>query len=532
MSPDLQAYAVLIVASFNFVLTGIVLAQNTRNRVNVSFALLTLSAALWGFGTGMFLITSLDRAPLLEFFGRFNYIFGGSIAATFLYFSLAFASEKPLSRRLTTALFLPSLAFLFLYTSTDLIVAHAGQLADGSRGFEYGPWHYAFDVHTWLYFLTAFALLGRKYFHVLGRTRDQVLLILGSTSATFAVASTTNIVLPHILQNFAYIWIGPVAILLWVFAVTYAVAREQLFNIRLIASELPIILLWLVLIFRTALSQGSALFLINVLFFAVVLVLGVFFIRSVIKEAEQREMIERQEKELALINGQQEALLGFISHEVKSYFSKIEAAFAGIGEGDYGPPSPSLKTIAERGVIDVRTGMAMVVSILDASNLKQGTVQYKDAWFDLSATVRRVADDLRSSAESKGLTFTLSLDTTGPCEILGDEDKIRQHVVRNLIDNAIRYTIAGTVTIVLSHTESVALLTIEDTGVGITPEDMQHLFTEGGHGKDALKVNVHSTGYGLYIAKQVVDAHHGTIHALSLGAGKGSRFIVQLPINK
>jgi signal transduction histidine kinase len=58
---------------------------------------------------------------------------------------------------------------------------------------------------------------------------------------------------------------------------------------------------------------------------------------------------------------------------------------------------------------------------------------------------------------------------------------------------------------------------------------MQKLFTEGGHGTDSRKVNVDSTGYGLFIAKSVVDAHHGRIWAESDGAGKGSRFVVELP---
>ena len=70
---------------------------------------------------------------------------------------------------------------------------------------------------------------------------------------------------------------------------------------------------------------------------------------------------------------------------------------------------------------------------------------------------------------------------------------------------------------------------MKDSGVGITPEDMSNLFTEGGHGKDSIKINVHSTGYGLFIAKEVVEASGGKIWAESQGAGKGSRFIVELP---
>jgi signal transduction histidine kinase len=112
----------------------------------------------------------------------------------------------------------------------------------------------------------------------------------------------------------------------------------------------------------------------------------------------------------------------------------------------------------------------------------------------------------------------------------GDKDKIVRHVMRNVIDNSIKYTEQGSVTVTLARIDGKAQMVVQDTGVGITTEDMSHLFTEGGHGKDSIKINVHSTGYGLYIAKQIVDAHGGSIRAESEGAGKGSRFTIQLPL--
>ncbi len=82
----------------------------------------------------------------------------------------------------------------------------------------------------------------------------------------------------------------------------------------------------------------------------------------------------------------------------------------------------------------------------------------------------------------------------------------------------------------LAQAPEKAVFTIEDTGVGISAEDMQHLFTEGGHGKDSLKINTESTGFGLYIVKNIIDAHKGKVWAESEGAGKGSRFFVELPL--
>ena len=64
---------------------------------------------------------------------------------------------------------------------------------------------------------------------------------------------------------------------------------------------------------------------------------------------------------------------------------------------------------------------------------------------------------------------------------------------------------------------------------GISPEDMPRLFTEGGRGAESTKVNVHSTGYGLFIARSITLAHRGRIWAESPGRGKGSTFMVELP---
>jgi signal transduction histidine kinase len=114
--------------------------------------------------------------------------------------------------------------------------------------------------------------------------------------------------------------------------------------------------------------------------------------------------------------------------------------------------------------------------------------------------------------------------------VSGDEEKIRRHVVRNVIDNSIKYTQEGSVDVEVTRANGIARVTVRDTGVGISREDMAHLFTEGGHGKESIKINVHSTGYGLFIAKTIVEAHKGKIWAESDGPGKGSRFIIELPL--
>ena len=126
-------------------------------------------------------------------------------------------------------------------------------------------------------------------------------------------------------------------------------------------------------------------------------------------------------------------------------------------------------------------------------------------------------------------TFTLGQAEARAYEVVGDKMQLAQHVIHNLIDNAIKYTPTGSVAVEALVRGSAVRFSVTDSGVGVTREDKAHLFTEGGRGKDSLKVNAHSTGYGLFIAKSIVEAHHGRMWVESEGSGKGSTFFFEIP---
>jgi signal transduction histidine kinase len=229
-------------------------------------------------------------------------------------------------------------------------------------------------------------------------------------------------------------------------------------------------------------------------------------------------------------NKKQQELLHMVAHEVKGYLGKNAAVLASIVEGDYGTVSDPLKSTAASALTNTRTGVSTVMEILEGSNLETGSVQYEQKPFDLAASVRTVAAAVEPLAQEKKLTYTVVQDPR-PCIVLGDKAKIENHVLRNLFENAVRYTPAGTVSIGITQVDTNAIVYTQDTGVGISPEDMGKLFTEGGHGTDSRKVNPSSTGFGLFIAKQIVDAHGGHVWAESDGPGTGSRFFLVLPLS-
>lgn len=246
---------------------------------------------------------------------------------------------------------------------------------------------------------------------------------------------------------------------------------------------------------------------------------------NVISIALNRAMLYEQ---LELANQKQESLLHFITHEVKGYLTKNKAVFASVVEGDFKDVPPMLADLAKRALEDTDKGVATVRDLLDSSNLKRGTTEYQMESFDFKAMVEEAFLSFKIEAENRKLALTLDIEP-GMYSCTADHTKLQRHVIRNLIDNAIKYTQTGSVHVGLRTGDTMMHFSVKDTGVGIDKNDMHHLFTEGGKGKDSAKINVDSTGYGLFIAKVVVDAHRGKIWVESKGKGEGATFFVDIP---
>lgn len=257
---------------------------------------------------------------------------------------------------------------------------------------------------------------------------------------------------------------------------------------------------------------------------------GVSLVRSVKLEILHREEIEKLAHTLDETNGRQETLIHFIGHEVKGFLTKDAGAFAALSEGDLGALPETAKPFVASALQQSRAGADSVANILKASNLKKGTVSYDKKPFDMKELVASSVERAKQMAADKKLELSLSV-AEGSYQMVGDGPQINDHVLRNLIENALNYTPAGTVAVSLKNEGGKVIFSVKDSGVGITDEDKKRLFTEGGHGAESQKVNAHSTGYGLYIAKQIVDAHGGSIRAESEGAGKGSTFIAEFPVS-
>lgn len=307
----------------------------------------------------------------------------------------------------------------------------------------------------------------------------------------------------------------------------YLIVRYHAFDLRVFGTQALILALLALLASEFAFVSSVT----NRILVSITLILtafvGVILTRSVRREIEQRQRIEILAKDLEKSNKQQVALIHFITHQLKGFVAKSRNIFSMLQEGDYGVLPETMKPLIEEGFNSSTKGAQTIQEILNAANIKSGKLALTMLPFDFSALVASIVANLKPNADAKGVALTLEAPQA-PVMLTGDQMQM-ENAIKNLIDNTVKYTPSGSIKVSVTNDGSLIRFMTEDTGVGITAEDMQHLFTEGGHGAESQKVNVDSTGFGLYIVKNIIEAHKGKVWAESEGAGKGSRFIVELP---
>ena len=458
-------------------------------------------------------------------------ILSALISVFSIYFAHAFLEKKDLTVR-TKAILIALLAPVIVLAPTVYNLTGFNISDCDAFGFEntwYELYYTSLGVVAMLWILV---LLIKSYRKTASGFRTQGVL-MGSGLLLFLFSFYSTGYLASYLTSIGFLpdseleMFGLFGIIVFVVYIGVLVVRFKAFHAGLIASQaLLIALVALVGSQYTFVTTYTARVLVTITL-ALTVAVGIILIRSVIREIRQRKHIEELAGELEKANKQQIILIHFITHQIKGFLTKSRNIFSMALEGDCGPLPETLRPMIEEGFRSNTKGVNTIQEILNAANIKSGKVTYTMTDVDLKALVEEVAGDLRAGAEAKGLALEISCGSE-PISVKGDRIQLT-NAFKNLIDNSIKYTIKGKVAVSLIKEGDTARFKIEDTGVGIGKEDMARLFTEGGHGTNSTKVNVESTGFGLYIVKNIIEAHHGKVWAESEGEGKGSRFIVELP---
>ncbi len=239
------------------------------------------------------------------------------------------------------------------------------------------------------------------------------------------------------------------------------------------------------------------------------------------------EQLQTANEKLKGLDKLKTEFLSLASHQLRSPLTAIKGYTSMLSEGSFGPVTGEQKMAIDRVYESTEHLRKVVEDLLDVSKIEQGGMKFDMKEFNLSASVRDVIDTLAVTINEKGLEIIEEIPAE-PITVTGDAEKLRQ-VFINLVDNCLKYTQNGSITIGLDKRVEAVRFYVKDTGMGIAPEIMDELFQKFSRGIGGT-VNTGGSGLGLYLAKEIVEAHKGKVWAESEGAGKGSTFIAELPL--
>jgi signal transduction histidine kinase len=254
-------------------------------------------------------------------------------------------------------------------------------------------------------------------------------------------------------------------------------------------------------------------------------------LRQGIKEATAQ--LTEANKKLKILDKQKTEFISIASHQLRTPLTSIKGYSLQLRDERYGKVSEKQKEVIEKIFIANERTVGLVEDLLNVSRIEQGRIEYEFEELDLRDIISKVMQVMSIQAEHRGLylKFKDHMKSLKQVMIKADRNKLTE-VISNLVDNAIKYTKEGGITIHLKLSENKKKVRVEvkDTGIGIKEEDRKKLFRKYGRGKDVGVMHSNGTGLGLYIVKQLTEAHKGKVSVESEGPGQGSSFIIELPL--
>ena len=222
------------------------------------------------------------------------------------------------------------------------------------------------------------------------------------------------------------------------------------------------------------------------------------------------------------IEKEREDVIGFVSHELRNPLANLMLCNEIIKECLKENNQKEAEDILQRSKNNIARLNKMIAELYDATRVNSGILKLEMKSFNFQQMIEEAIETVQSLQPA----YNIILKGDGDFEVNGDRYRLIQ-VVTNFLGNGIKYS-DGSKNVVLSieHDKKLVTVSVKDEGLGISPENLEHVFERFFRAEKTR--NIEGIGLGLYLCKQIVKAHHGTIWAESK-EGKGSVFYFSIP---
>ncbi len=486
----------------------------------------------WLFGTFM-MFALRDNEVAAVFWDRFIYIGVVFMPAFMHHFSLLFTGRVGQQKNLLKINYF--LAFVFL------ILSRTPYFVDGLHYYSWGVHtqakilHTVFMVYFFLMEIVAGVNLWRYYQKAREKAlRSQIIYVALSFSIVIFIGGLTYLFAYGIDTKFPFTYVTGLLFPLMLF---YALGKHHLFGTKVIVTEIFVGLAEFFMVMQIFFSKSIWDVIIRTIFSIIVAVFGVLLARSVRAEVNRREQVtelahslEKANLRLQEIDKQKTDFLSIASHQLRTPLSIAKGYIELIQDGAYGEITKKTNEILNIMNESNEHLVKLVDEFLDITRIEQGRTKFSFVNSSINHLVEGVTKELSARAKDNNLRLTFKKQKE-LADIHMDEEKVR-HVVFNFVDNAIKYSDKGTITVSTEREKRGITVRVKDKGFGFGKEDDANFFQKFYRGKNVEGTNVTGTGLGLYVCRKFIESHGGHVWAKSRGLGKGSEFGFWIPYGK
>lgn len=527
--------------------------KNRKSLIGKTLLAITMLFSMWSF---------FDLIPwefgynsvLTMFFWALLGLVQAFLFMSSLYLIYVFPENKDVSftKKIIAAIFMLPVVLLtptaFNLTLFDVTNCEA------TEGNFFTNYYYYLSLLIFLWILIIIFLKYRKSEKVF---KKQILL-MGSGIELFLILFFSTNFLATLLDNYVILIYGMFGMVIFMGFLAYMIVKFKAFDIKLIGAQALVYSLIILIGSQFFFIQSKTNQILTGITLTLAAVFGIFLIKSVKAEIKRKEELQDMTEKLAIANDQLRKLdnaksefISIASHQLRTPLTAIKGYASLILEGTYGEVNQGIAEPINKIYASNERLVQLVEELLNISKIESGKMEFNFEKHRIEDIVKDLSDTFVILAKDKKLYFNTELPEEHTPEVEIDTSKIRE-VISNLIDNSIKYTRRGGVNVKVELVKNATWkvkhqfksekpvimdgdavkITVSDTGIGIPKDDLSYLFSKFSRGRDTKRLHANGTGLGLYVGKNIIEAHHGKIWAESEGAEKGSRFIIELPLEQ
>lgn len=529
--------SILISGILNLIMGIVIIFGSKEKKTSLPFALFSFSTFLVALS---YYFIHNSEFPISV---RVSYSLGALVPTFLLAWIYYYSSKKPLQWKAVLIYTIGGL-FVFLPFIDGLVVSSIHKSVTlgfiEERGILF-PLYVGFFIIVYGIVLIKLIQLSRTT-DIKSRKRNRIIL------AGFSLYGALGILFGQILPSFGYEQFTDLDVpstIIFVGFTSYAIVQYRWMSTKVVAAEILTALVcgmalldvFLVKTFEQMIYKSAS--------FVIVALLSTFMVRSVINEVNRKEELQRLSDKLAATNDKLLELdmaktdfLSMASHQLRTPLTAAKGYLSLFLEGDYGMISSTQKDTLNKLYANNDRMAQLIEDLLNVTRIESGKLEFNFSKYHIEDICREVVDSLMLKAKGLDLYLNYEKPKEPLPELMIDGLKVRE-VISNIVDNAVKYTPSGGVTVKVEvrpkdkgEISDYVRVTIADTGIGVPATELPYLFAKFSRGKDLARLNTGGTGLGLYVAKNMIENNGGKIWVESAGENKGSQFIVELPVEQ